>query len=56
MYQICVCPYQQLLYGLEKSSKGMLNAQILSVDELGGGIKAIRPQSLLDMMKVSALC
>ncbi len=26
--------------------------QILSVDEVGGGIKAIRPQSIMDMMKV----
>lgn len=29
-------------------------AQILSVDEFGGGIKAIRPQSLMDMMKATA--
>ena len=27
-------------------------AQILSVDEVGSGIKAIRPKSLMDMMKV----
>ncbi len=26
--------------------------QILSVDEMGEGIKPIRPQSLVDMMKV----
>ncbi|KAK9905554.1 hypothetical protein WJX75_002050 [Coccomyxa subellipsoidea] len=31
-----------------------LVVKILSVDELGGGIKAIRPQSLLDMMKATA--
>ena len=32
-------------------------AQILSVDEVGSGIKAIRPKSLMDMMKVqSASC
>ncbi|EIE23527.1 pyruvate kinase [Coccomyxa subellipsoidea C-169] len=29
--------------------------KILSVDELGGGIKAIRPKSLMDMMKVNTL-
>ena len=29
--------------------------QILSVDEVGGGIKAIRPQSIMDMMKVGLL-
>ena len=29
--------------------------QILSVDEMGEGIKPIRPQSLVDMMKVTLL-
>jgi len=33
------------------------SVQILSVDEMGEGIKPIRPQSLVDMMKVTAsLC
>lgn len=30
------------------------SVQILSVDEMGEGIKPIRPQSLVDMMKVTA--
>ena len=30
--------------------------QILSVDEMGEGIKPIRPQSLVDMMRVSTPC
>lgn len=30
--------------------------QILSVDEMGEGIKPIRPQSLVDMMRVSTSC
>ena len=29
-----------------------VSVQILSVDEMGEGIKPIRPQSLVDMMKV----
>ncbi|CAL8472137.1 g11679 [Coccomyxa elongata] len=31
-----------------------LVVKILSVDEVGGGIKAIRPQSIMDMMKATA--